>query len=102
LSRFGRFATIAQLTIIRIIPKFEAFDWSTETPMYVCICNGYRDAEIRDVARSGVQCARAAYETLGAGPRCGQCLEFAQTLIDEQHGRCAADTTRVSELQAAE
>ncbi len=53
--------------------------------MYVCICNGYRDSEISEVARDGVRCARRAYFQLGGGPRCGQCLEMAQDLIDEVH-----------------
>lgn len=57
--------------------------------MYVCICNGYRDSEISDVARGGVRCARRAYFELGSGPRCGQCLEMAQDLIDEVHEETA-------------
>ena len=67
--------------------------------MYVCICNGYRDKDIREVARSGVQCAREAYETLGAGPRCGKCLEFAQTLIDDLHDAARAESTPPRALQ---
>ena len=51
--------------------------------MYVCICNGYRDSELRTLASQGVRCARAAYQSLGNGPRCGRCLTFAQQLIDE-------------------
>jgi bacterioferritin-associated ferredoxin len=64
--------------------------------MYVCICNRYRDAEICQVARSGVRCAHAAYSSLGNGPRCGRCLAVAQNLIDqihqsaEQHRACPA------------
>ena len=53
--------------------------------MYVCICNRYRDTEICQLARSGVRCARVAYSSLGNGPRCGRCLDHAQTLIDEIH-----------------
>ena len=53
--------------------------------MYVCICNGYRDAEIREMARSGAHCARSAYLMLGSGPRCGLCLAAAQELIDLVH-----------------
>ncbi len=53
--------------------------------MFVCVCNAYRDAEICEVARSGVRCARKAYATLGNGPRCGRCLALAQTLIDAVH-----------------
>ena len=59
--------------------------------MYVCICNGYRDAEIRDAAQTGIRCAKKAYRALGNGPRCGQCLGFAQDLIDGVHGDRVAD-----------
>jgi bacterioferritin-associated ferredoxin len=51
--------------------------------MYVCICNGYRDCEIKALAQQGVRSAHAAYHTLGAGPRCGRCLNTAQRVIDE-------------------
>ena len=53
--------------------------------MYVCLCNGYRDGDIRQVAQSGVRSARLAYMKLGAGPRCGTCLATAQDLIDRVH-----------------
>ena len=83
-----------RLTIIRADGMYIAEGGS----MYVCICNRYRGAEISRVARSGVRCARAAYSSLGNGPRCGRCLEFAQNLIDkihegaEQHRECSACT----------
>ena len=53
--------------------------------MYVCLCNGYREDEIREVAESGVQCAQEAYLTLGNGPCCGTCLDFAQEIVDGVH-----------------
>lgn len=70
--------------------------------MYVCICNGYRDAEICEVARSGIRCARTAYQTLGAGPCCGQCLDFAQSLIDQEHETSVPALARSPELVPAE
>ena len=54
--------------------------------MYVCLCNGYRDAEIREIAESGVRCAREVYLTLGNGPCCGTCLDCAQGIVDSVHG----------------
>lgn len=54
--------------------------------MYVCLCNGYRDAEISAAAQSGIRCARAIYDTLGGAPRCGRCLDHAQALVDQVHG----------------
>jgi bacterioferritin-associated ferredoxin len=81
-----------RLTIILVDGKDNADGGN----MYVCICNRYRDAEIDQIARSGVRCARAAYSSLGNGPRCGRCLSLAQNLIDrihqgaEQHRECSA------------
>ncbi len=51
--------------------------------MYVCLCNGYRDSELRRLAQDGVSCAVEAYRSLGKGPCCGRCLETAQQIIDE-------------------
>ena len=51
--------------------------------MYVCLCNGYRDAELREWAGKGFDCAVAIYHALGSGPCCGRCLECAQQIVDE-------------------
>lgn len=54
--------------------------------MYVCLCNGYRESEIRDVAREdGAVTAEDAYLTLGEGPCCGRCLPTAQDILDHEH-----------------
>jgi bacterioferritin-associated ferredoxin len=58
--------------------------------MYVCLCNGYRDAEIREIAESGVRCAKEVYLTLGNGPCCGTCLDCAQGIVDSVHGGAEA------------
>ena len=50
--------------------------------MYVCLCNGYRDWELRELASEGIANAVEAYLTLGNGPCCGRCLESAQKIID--------------------
>lgn len=53
--------------------------------MYVCSCNGYRDTDLREVAREGIFSAVEAYNALGQGPCCGNCLECAQQIIDRTH-----------------
>jgi bacterioferritin-associated ferredoxin len=58
--------------------------------MYVCLCNGYRDEEIREVAREGLRCAREVYYTLGNGPCCGTCLDCAQDIVDRVHAQATA------------
>jgi bacterioferritin-associated ferredoxin len=53
--------------------------------MFVCICNGYRESELRSVAQLGIGCALEAYDALGKGPCCGRCLDCAQQIIDREH-----------------
>jgi bacterioferritin-associated ferredoxin len=54
--------------------------------MYVCICNGHRESDIRAVAQTGLTCAREIYARLGKPPRCGRCLDTAAQVIAEVHG----------------
>ena len=58
--------------------------------MFVCLCNGYRDSELRDLARKGHTEAERAYAALGDEPNCGQCIEIAQEIIDDER-RTVAD-----------
>ena len=74
--------TLLQLTIILI----SGIDCDQkENGMYVCSCNGYRDSDLREVAREGIVSAEEAYRALGQGPCCGGCLECAQQIIDAAH-----------------
>lgn len=50
--------------------------------MYICLCNGHRDRELRELASRGVSCVREAYRQLGGDPVCGRCLDFAQDVLD--------------------
>lgn len=52
--------------------------------MVVCVCNAIKESQVRDAVRKGASCPRSAYETLGRRPRCGQCLPFARSIIDEE------------------
>lgn len=76
--------------------------------MYVCLCNGYRDAEIREVAESGLRCVEEVYLSLGNGPCCGNCLDFAQEIVDAVHNqetspaKAPAQRAEAAMLEAAE
>ena len=76
-----------QLTIILTLSILEGVE---EPGMYVCLCNGYRDVELRELAGKGIASAAEAYKALGKGPDCGRCLDCAQQIIDQVHGRPAA------------
>ena len=49
--------------------------------MYVCLCNGFRDCELKALGAGGVRCAETAYAILGSHPKCGACLDTAQSLL---------------------
>lgn len=56
--------------------------------MYICICNGHRDSDIRKAARAGLRSAPEIYARLGKPVRCGRCLEMAAKVIEEARGSC--------------
>nr|WP_211115775.1 MULTISPECIES: (2Fe-2S)-binding protein [unclassified Xanthomonas] len=53
--------------------------------VYVCICNGVTDHQIREAAENG--CASLAELTMrtGCGSNCGSCLEMAGDLLSQAH-----------------
>jgi bacterioferritin-associated ferredoxin len=60
--------------------------------MYVCICNGIRECQIRSAARSVRGGAEQVYASLGRTPQCRQCLDDADAILFEERARplCAA------------
>ncbi|MET1162872.1 MAG: (2Fe-2S)-binding protein [Pseudoxanthomonas sp.] len=50
--------------------------------MYVCICNGVTDSQIRDAAASGVRSVAELTMRTGCGATCGTCLETAAGILD--------------------
>lgn len=69
--------------------------------MFVCICNGHRDSDIREAAEKGMRCAREIYRHLGKPPRCGRCLDLATELVDEVHRTTTAAQSPAGELCSA-
>jgi bacterioferritin-associated ferredoxin len=47
--------------------------------MYVCLCNGYTDRQIRNSA-SGCATVADVYRSLGSPPRCGKCVPMVADL----------------------
>jgi bacterioferritin-associated ferredoxin len=52
--------------------------------MYVCICNGIRESELRCAARRCPGDADAVYAALGKQPQCAQCLDDAAEILIEE------------------
>ena len=52
--------------------------------MVVCICNAIRESDVREAVRKGASCPNSAYQSLGRRPKCGQCLPYARTIVEEE------------------
>ena len=53
--------------------------------MYVCICTGVTDRQIRQAAEAGCRTMAELTMRTGAGSNCGSCIEMATALLDEVH-----------------
>ena len=54
------------------------------TTMYVCLCNGLTDSDIRRASDQGHRTVASAYCSLGAEVCCGRCVPMARELIVKQ------------------
>jgi bacterioferritin-associated ferredoxin len=52
--------------------------------MYVCLCTGVTDREIRETIAEGASSVEEVSYCTGAGTRCGSCLSAVAELV-EQH-----------------
>jgi len=62
--------------------------------MYVCLCNGLTDRQVRGVAGAAGCSTARAYRSLGVRPQCGKCiplmLEILRDHSENASGEAAA------------
>ncbi|EAZ99643.1 MULTISPECIES: bacterioferritin-associated ferredoxin [unclassified Marinobacter] len=49
--------------------------------MYVCLCHGVTDRDIRAAADNGVTSMRQLGKELGVGTQCGRCAQTAREIL---------------------
>ncbi len=60
--------------------------------MYVCLCKGVTDKQIRSAAMSGVSSMRQLNQCLGVAGQCGKCGKLAKEILrDAQTEGSAGD-----------
>ena len=57
--------------------------------MYVCLCNGVTELEIRNTAEAGCRSVAELTMRTGCGAGCGSCLPTAAGIIDDVHAAVA-------------
>lgn len=53
-----------------------------QTAVYVCICNGVTDHDIRQAADAGCSSVTELTMRTGAGANCGSCLDMAGSMLE--------------------
>ena len=56
--------------------------------VYICICNGVTDHDIRQAADAGCRSLAELTMRTGAGGNCGSCLDMASELLDQARAAC--------------
>jgi bacterioferritin-associated ferredoxin len=56
--------------------------------MYVCLCQGITDKQIRAAVASGATTLEAVRHTLGVASQCGQCGDLASEIVSESLESC--------------
>lgn len=51
--------------------------------MYVCICQGVTDRQIREAVGEGCGSMRQLRQQLGVAATCGRCATYAKQMLDE-------------------
>lgn len=74
-----------------LIDNHSRFHWNSDQaatgllpwfpPVYVCICNGVTDHQIREAASHGVTSVAELTMRTGCGATCGSCLDMAGDLL---------------------
>ncbi|MBY0269367.1 MAG: (2Fe-2S)-binding protein [Burkholderiales bacterium] len=65
--------------------------------MYICVCNGVTEREIRSSIEAGARSLDDLQRELGVASGCGQCKQEAKCLLREVRRECLFAST----LQAA-
>jgi bacterioferritin-associated ferredoxin len=68
--------------------------------MYVCICNGVTDRDIRQAAEAGCRTLAELTMRTGCGATCGTCLDTAAVLLEASQ-RALDSRHELPVLQAA-
>jgi bacterioferritin-associated ferredoxin len=58
--------------------------------MYICLCNGLTDRDVRAHSEGGCSVAMV-YRALGCEPQCGKCVPFVRQML-RQEAAATAET----------
>jgi bacterioferritin-associated ferredoxin len=57
--------------------------------MYICLCNGFTDGQVRRSADAGPCSVGQIYQALGCRPKCGKCVPLVRDILRDSGARAA-------------
>lgn len=75
--------------------------------MYICLCHGFTDGDVRGAINHGCKSVAAVYRHLADRPQCGKCVPDVRCMLHEhrevQHGAAALmPAGAMAEMEGAE
>ena len=58
--------------------------------MYVCLCHGFTDGDVRKALDGGCRSVAAVYRHLADRPQCGKCVPDVRCMVNEHRAGNAA------------
>jgi bacterioferritin-associated ferredoxin len=49
--------------------------------VYICLCNGFTDRQVRRSAEAGNASVSQVYKALGCAPKCGKCVPLVRDML---------------------
>ncbi len=49
--------------------------------MYICLCNGFTDRQVRSNAQASGGSVGQLYKSLGCSPKCGKCVPVVRDML---------------------
>lgn len=49
--------------------------------MYVCLCHGVTDHQVKALAATGTRSAAQVYQHFGVKPKCGKCVSYVRDML---------------------
>lgn len=49
--------------------------------MYVCICHGFTDKQVKTAVNQGARSTAKVYESFGVRPQCGKCVDCVRDMV---------------------
>lgn len=71
------------LTIIIVFISVTILSTFMSLPMYVCLCKGITDTQIRSAVQAGATSLRDVHASLGVASQCGKCGITARQIVRE-------------------